>query len=350
MRRLIHIAILLAIVWSIYWLAVAAGLSYGLPRAIAGLRDSGWQLRYRQLERPGFPLWLGLRLRGVKLRGAGGTVSWRIPDLALSAPSWRPTALSATLRGSQTLDLTRPRLSLSTNNLRVQLRPGLAPALPLRHGAIAAKSLLLRAPAGWRLRVADARLDLRQTAGAPGILHVQATLTGVSPAPALIGLNMPGAGLPQVLDVLAIKATLGFDAPLVLRPEARQASRLREITLLQGAVTWADMSLSAQGHLTLDKAGIPAGRLMLGAQNWHRMLEIAQAAGRLSAARRATIGRALSVLAAFSPRADTVKAPLIFINGQMYLGPVPLGPAPRLRPNRASSMAPGVAGRKQGRP
>ncbi len=85
-----------------------------------------------------------------------------------------------------------------------------------------------------------------------------------------------------------------------------------------------------RGDLTVDPDGIPTGRVDIRAVNWREMLEVLSGADLVPMSILPTIERGLEILAGLSGNPNTIDAALGFQNGFMSLGPVPLGPAPRL--------------------
>jgi hypothetical protein len=66
------------------------------------------------------------------------------------------------------------------------------------------------------------------------------------------------------------------------------------------------------------------------ATNWREMLGVAEAAGAIPPSVRSGLERGLGFLAQLSGPADTLDVPLSFRNGRVMLGPLPIGPAPRI--------------------
>ena len=131
--------------------------------------------------------------------------------------------------------------------------------------------------------------------------------------------------------------TLGFDRPWDRAGgRGREPARSRRCASATPRSTWGELDLRGKGALAVDAEGFAEGRIDLRARNWREMLDVAEAAGALGpglagalrrrarpggAARRATATR--STCRSTSTAART------------RLGPVPIGPAPRLaRPQR----------------
>jgi hypothetical protein len=90
--------------------------------------------------------------------------------------------------------------------------------------------------------------------------------------------------------------------------------------------------LRAAGELEVDASGIPEGDLSIRAENWRDMIDMAVNAGLLPERMRGTAEGLLDVVAGLSGDPEVIDAELGFSNGRMFLGPLPLGRAPRLLP------------------
>jgi hypothetical protein len=129
---------------------------------------------------------------------------------------------------------------------------------------------------------------------------------------------------------MKIDARLAFDAPWDRHAIEDRRPQITAIDLSRLAARWGAMELEAAGNLSVDSEGRPEGRITMRAVNWRDMLGVAASAGWIPQELLPTAERALGLLAGFSGNPDTIDAPLSFQNGFISLGPVPLGPAPRL--------------------
>ncbi|MCK4711478.1 MAG: DUF2125 domain-containing protein, partial [Marinosulfonomonas sp.] len=68
----------------------------------------------------------------------------------------------------------------------------------------------------------------------------------------------------------------------------------------------------------------------LTAHNWQKIYQLADEANAVDPEYARTIQNGLKVLASMSKGADVIKVALNFTDGEMFLGPFPIGPAPHL--------------------
>ena len=142
-------------------------------------------------------------------------------------------------------------------------------------------------------------------------------------------LNRSGV-LPEQVETLRLDAQLGFTAPWDLRAIEEARPQITDVALSDLSLMWGEVLFQATGDLVVDTAGRPEGEISIRAVEWERMLEMAVAGGVLDPGLARSVERGLNLLAGLSGRSDTLDATLTFSNGLMRLGPVPIGPAPRL--------------------
>ena len=96
------------------------------------------------------------------------------------------------------------------------------------------------------------------------------------------------------------------------------------------ALTWGKLDLRGRGTLAVDEDGFAEGRLDLRARNWEQMLDVAEASGALDPTLAGAARAGLGLIARLAGDRDALDVPLDFSGGMARLGPIPLGPAPRL--------------------
>jgi hypothetical protein len=88
------------------------------------------------------------------------------------------------------------------------------------------------------------------------------------------------------------------------------------------------MALTLSGVLDIDAGGMPEGDLTLAAQGWREMLNIARASGAITPDMANTAQQALTMMSGANDKLDV---PLRVGQGRIWLGPLPIAPAPILR-------------------
>jgi hypothetical protein len=94
---------------------------------------------------------------------------------------------------------------------------------------------------------------------------------------------------------------------------------------------WGDMEITGTGTLALDNDLQPIGGFSGGVSGFDQLLNALVAAGRVKASDARVARVALAMLAKAGPDGrPEISTSLTIQNGQMYLGPAKLGPAPRI--------------------
>ena len=140
----------------------------------------------------------------------------------------------------------------------------------------------------------------------------------------------PRGLLPETVEDMRIEGTVRFDAPWDLDALAIRRPQPRQVEIDDLHALWGGLDLRVVGGFDIDAAGTPEGRLTVKAVNWRDMLDVLQSNGTLPAEFGPLARAALETLAGASGRADTLDAPLTLSGGLIRLGPIPIGPAPRM--------------------
>ena len=143
-----------------------------------------------------------------------------------------------------------------------------------------------------------------------------------------ISAQLSSAGLPAAIGRIDALADLTLDRPVTLRetPPAVQAIALRE-----AHIDWGPVKVTGKGEVHADALGFAEGTIELRIAGWRTAYDAARAAGLLPERMAVAVGSVLEHLASRSGEPDSIDLPLVMQQGRMMLGPMPLGPAPRLR-------------------
>jgi hypothetical protein len=167
--------------------------------------------------------------------------------------------------------------------------------------------------------------------GAPAT-HLDA---GLSFALEVEDLGLPAAppGLNAKIDDIGFGVTLMGDFPS--GPLRQAAQQWREsggtIELDHLDLRWGDMEINGTGTLALDGDLQPIGGFSGGVSGFDQLLSALVAAGRVKASDARIARLALAMLAKTGPDGrPEIAASFTIQNGEMYLGPAKLGPAPRI--------------------
>jgi len=320
MRRLLVLVIGLAALWSGYWFVAARGLEAGVSAWLEAQRAVGWRMETSAMNVRGFPNRLDLVADSVAVQSPDGTVGWSAPFLQVMALSYRPNHLVAVWPQEQVVTTLAGPVTVKSQDMRASavLQPGTG--LPLDRAAMVIEAPRLEMAAGT-LAAMTARLAVREAPPKAdtyeiGLEATELVLSGLLPE-----------GWPTAAERIWLDADLTLDAPLD-RFALERAPQVTAVDLRAFDAVFGGTHLNARGTVTLRPDGRPEGDVTLRATGWRGLLRMAEAAGALSEedAQRAEV--ALALLAGGE---DKIEAPLEFRGGRMFLGPVPIGPAPRLR-------------------
>ena len=316
------------------WVVVAAlavpAAGWGLGQVMAqrarlALSGAGFA-RAETVEAAGFPARFGLDI-GHLMVPIGAEGHWFAPELRASAPLRAP--LHWTLEPSLPQQLTLGGMHFTLTAAKAAGAVSLAsrPVLPLQAAAaqLEAPALSYDATGATVLnaRAVSASLD----AGKAQTYRMTLRITGLTLPQGVAAALAPRSGLPDTIEDILLSADLAFDPAPSL---AGAPADLREITLTPSRITWGDSGLTASGTVTLDANGQPQGRILLSTRDWRNWLEFLIGSGIVAPDLEQVMTSFATYLAAQSPD-GSLQLPLSFSEGMMSLGPVPLGPAPRLR-------------------
>ncbi|MEL6452193.1 MAG: DUF2125 domain-containing protein [Pseudomonadota bacterium] len=330
MRKLIWVIALVPLAWCAWWFAAQTGLHSTVEAWFEERRAEGWQAELGALEGGGFPVALRAGLRDVALADPDTGVAVETAALDIAAPAWWPGDVTVALEDGPILlasPLGRSTLVMEDGVMALNLHPGTALELEAMGWTAGA----------WHVRDGDAvqvsadslTLTMTQRDGAAYALVAEAR--AFAPGAAARAALRLSDSLPQAFDSLALRADVTFDRPWDRRALSAQRPQPRAIDLHLAEARWGDLRINVAADLVVDGAGVPEGTLALQAENWPAMLDLAEAAGVLPAALRGQAEGVLGMLAGASGSRDTLDVELSLRGGAVYLGFLPLGPAPRLR-------------------
>ena len=124
--------------------------------------------------------------------------------------------------------------------------------------------------------------------------------------------------------------TVAYDAPWDRHAVEGRKPQPTALSVKDLRLTWGALHLEARGRMDIDDGGYPVGNLDIKARNWPEILDLAVAANLMTADLAAQIKSGLQLLARLSGDPRSIDIPLTFEARETRLGPIPLGPAPKL--------------------
>lgn len=310
-------------------------VSQGIERSGAAWfddrREDGWVAEYDAINTRGYPYRFDTTLETVTLADPGTGVVWSAPEFEIVALAYQPNHIIALFPATQTLASPLERLTLQSDDMRASVRftPGTALALDQSTAELA--GVQVTSDNGWQVTLDKGLAAVRRTPASEASYDVYFNATDLRPNDALrLGID-PSGRIPDTFQNLTIDAAVDFTQPWDRFSVEDARPQPTRIDLRDFDAAWGRLGLRAVGVLDIDAAGIPEGRITVKATNWREIVSLGEATGVIPSSFAPSVTRMLEVLATMSGPPNTIDTPITFKNGRVSLGPLPLGPAPRIR-------------------
>lgn len=329
MRKIVVIVVAAALVWSAYWFVGAAALDRALTAGLSELRGAGWRIETASRDTRGFPNRFDTTFDALEVASPGGT-RISMPFFQILALSYKPNEIIAVFPPELIVENAMGDARVTSDTARGSMSFQTAPSLPLDHSSFVIDALAVES-AGRSFAIDQLRFATRIPPGAPDAAHQNFGLgvTNLS-LPDTVRERLGAAGLGPI-DDLRLDATLRF-ARAIDRHALEDPPALREIDIHDLSLDWGEIALDGAGLLEVGPDGALSGTLDLSLASWQRAIELAVAAGLVPDDQSRMITQGLSLLGGGA--ASSLDLPLRFADGQILLGPIPLGPAPRIELGR----------------
>ena len=337
MRKLIVLLLLGTVLWSGYWVVGSNAVRQGAEDFFANAASQGLVAEKSALQVKGFPNRFDLTVSDLRLLDPATGTAWEAPFLQVFAMTWKPWHIIAALPPDQKLSLPDQDIALTSEGLLASLRARPATDLPLAAVIVESGAFSATSTKGWTVGSARAVASLRAAsevdgaADKPNVYVLALDLAELAPDPDTMARLTVGSDLPAIVAKVQILATATLTAPLD-RHADQTTPRLAELVLDKTEVIWGALSIAASGTIAPDDDGFAAGRIDIAVTNWDRLVPVLVASGAIKPELSQTVQNMLAALAQDSGDPAVLKLPLVLANGQMSLGPLPLGPAPVLLP------------------
>ena len=329
MGRLIVVILVVALAWMAWWAFGSTALDRSMTAWIDARRAEGWAADVAEVDVGGFPNRFDTTLTEVRLADPETGVAWSAPFLQLLALAYRPTEVIAVLPNEHVLSTPLQTMTFRHERARgsIYLRP--LPSLPLDRSAIVIDDIRIDSTLGWDVALDQGRFATEAIPVRENAHRIGAEFLNLELSRDMQRMLDPRNLLPDTVDRLRLDADLGFTKPWDRSAIEVARPQITDIDLTDLSAEWGSVKFRAAGALTVDAAGVPEGVVTVRAEDWRKLLEMAQTTGLLPEPFVPTVERALQLLAAFSGRPDTIDTELTFSDGLISIGPVPIGPAPR---------------------
>ncbi|MDU8926072.1 DUF2125 domain-containing protein [Alisedimentitalea sp. MJ-SS2] len=330
MKRLLVVILVLAAGWSGYWFMAKTGAQSDYESWFTARRAEGWQAEYAALTVNGFPNRVDTTFDKPVLADPGTGWAWEAPWFQILALSYRPNHIITIWPETQKITIPGTSYQVDSAEMQASIVMGTGKKHPLERSNLVASAMAVEGPLGTTTLQA-VQLGAHRLEGALQDYRIAINADGLTPPlPGGVVLRT-GGQLPRHLDALRADVRVKFDRPWDLSALENSRPQPREIRLKLAEAKWGELELALAGKLSVDERGRPTGNLTLKARNWRDILEILRQLGWLPENWIGTLESGLGIAAQLSGNSQTLDLPLDFRDGQMSLGPIPLGSAPIIK-------------------
>ncbi|WP_299845204.1 DUF2125 domain-containing protein [uncultured Roseovarius sp.] len=328
---LLTLILLAAIGWSGYWFVGSQTSQSAFETWFDARRAEGWAADYSDLKVQGFPNRFDASFTDVSLADPGTGLAWDAPFFQILALSYQPNHVIAVWPKQQMIATPQGKYKLTSDDMRASIRLEPDTQLALERTTLTAEKLIVTPSATPAPTRADAlSLAAERVEGTLATYRLGFSADGLKPSAPWVRLVDPGSTLPDTLNALTADLTVRFDKPWnrsaieIARPQPRH------IRVKLAQASWGQLDLQFAGEVDVDESGQPKGEVTVKAENWREILKLAVASGALPEGLGSTIEDGLGLVAGLSGSRKSLDITLDFRDGRMFLGPVPIGPAPVL--------------------
>jgi len=329
MRKLLVVIILAALAWSAYWFIGAQGHKAAMTKWLDDRRSEGWQVEYSDHKVRGFPNRFDTTLTDLALTDPETGISWQAPFFQILSLSYKPNHLIAVWPNTQTVATPYEKFDIKTSNMRASLIVKPSATLALESANVEMAQGVIASSDGWTAGFDALNAAIRNTPATDSTYDAAVTLAHLPPRERARALTAVPPPPPHPVHALPSVSPAALAAPLDRRALEARRPDVTNLAIRDLRGTWGELELRAKGDMAVKNAK-PEGDLAITARNWRDMLALAVQSGALTegAASAAEIG--LGFMANASGGANSLDATLTFRGGATFIGPLPIGPAPRI--------------------
>ncbi|MDO8882595.1 DUF2125 domain-containing protein [Pseudotabrizicola sp.] len=325
MRALLWIATVLVALWSGYWFVGKSAVDRGFAAFLQNASSQGLDVSQSGYSVSGFPNRFDLTVTQPNVIDRRSETRWEAPFVQVFSLSYRPWHVIAAFAPEQTIRTPAEDITLQSAKLQASVVVSPNTALALDRTTFVGDQIRAESSLGWVLAADTLRFSTRADPSLANTYDIGLELLGLSPDPAL-SARLPD--LPPQISVVRLDANATLSAPLD-RFSAETRPALTALSLREALLTWGDLSAFAKGNLQVQN-GFPEGRIDIRVTGWRNLVTMGTSLGLIRPEIAQTAQNMMRAIAESSGDPEVLEMPLIFRDGQMLLGPLPLGPAPKL--------------------
>lgn len=332
MRIVVGIIIAALLGWCAWWFLGAKAQDSAWESWFDERRQAGWVAETSDISVTGFPNRFDTTIKDIQLADPQSGWAWSAPFFQVLMLSYKPNHIIAAWPETQKISGPKGTTLINSKNMRGSVVFVPNTDLTLDRTRIELNGLGLLGN-DWSASLDDVAFATRRMSPeeAPDFAHqigLDAKDIRLS-EPLKRGLDPTGV-LPASIEQAHIDIVAAFDAPWDRHSLEERKPKLTALSVKDVSATWGNMDLIANGKVDVDAQGYPVGDINLKAKNWQAMVDLAVGSGLIGRDLGSTVKDGLGLIAMLSGNRETLDVPLTFAGGEIRLGPIPIGRAPKL--------------------
>ncbi|MBL4874599.1 MAG: DUF2125 domain-containing protein [Rhodobacteraceae bacterium] len=329
MRGLITLVLVLSVAWSTWWVIGTTAQKTAIDTWMEQRRDAGWIAEVEDFKVTGYPNRFDSKFTGLTLSNPQAGWTWNAPQFQLLALSYKPNHMIAVWPGTHSYSTRNDTITINSSQFRGSLIFKPDTALSLDRMQLETADLVLTGTTDWRATAKEASVAFFAH-NAPDIppnsydLYIKA-LEFSLPSTWRESVDQNGV-LPEAI----FDATLTYDNPWDRFAIEQTNPRVTAIKIRDIRFLWGALNLNGSGSIDVGDDGYVNGSFTLQAQKWRALLDVIVAANLLTPDLATALDRGVSFVAALSGNPEDIEIELRFKDKLTYIGPIPIGPAPRV--------------------
>jgi hypothetical protein len=324
MRKLVWLVGIVAVLWSGYW---GAGTYAIRKAAMQGIDEATSQGNFisPDVAMAGFPTAFDMTLERLDIGNPDNSVRWQSPSVQVQAATWRPWHVVALLNDEHVFTTLAEEIRLVADDARASVTVTPDTGLALSQAAITLTRPNLQSSLGWHTGSAVAELHVNLLTDSANSYAINLHAADILIDPVLLATT----GLEPTIPRIAADATVTLSAPLD-RMAGETQPKVTSIALSNAILEWGEVNALATGQIAANADGLAEGRIDITIKGWRKLIPVLVATGAITPEVAPTVTGFLNAMASQGGDPETLILPLVYQNGVGTLGPLPLGPAPRM--------------------
>ncbi|CUH64463.1 hypothetical protein TG4357_01294 [Thalassovita gelatinovora] len=331
MKRLLIVILIAAGLWSGYWFVGAQRVKSGFADWFEARRGEAWAAEYSALSVQGFPNRFDTTFTDLELADPATGWAWQVPFFQILALSYQPNHVIAIWPDQQLVATPTDKYDISSAKMQASVVTGKNSNQALDRANLVADSLQITRRDHDATTMTALHLAVRRDEVQTGLYRFALTADDLAPSSAFRKLVDRSDRLPRTLSAFSADMQVSFDRPWDLSAVENSRPQPRRIDVTLAEAKWGDLELALAGELEIDDRGRPKGRLTVKARNWREILQIAVSSETISQGFADQLESGLAMISGLAGNPKTLDIPLDFRRDLVFLGPLPIGPAPLLR-------------------